>query len=86
MHCVAYHFIKALGIPSLTKTKRKLTKKGGAEDDNEDNDADGEDEADIDVSMDIEASPDDAEAIAATTVIDYDPSDTYSPSSTKYGC
>lgn len=64
MHRAAYHFIKALGVPSLMKTKRKLTRKGGAEDE-EDNEADGQDDegegedkdkADIDVSLDVEAS------------------------------
>lgn len=82
MHRAAYHFIKALGVPSLMKTKRKLTRKGGAEDE-EDNEADGqddegegEDEADIDVSLDVEASADDAEAMAGTTIVDYDPGDT----------
>ena len=31
-----------------------------------------DDDADIDVSMEIEANPDDMEAMAATTTIDYD--------------
>jgi len=80
MHQAAYHFIKALGVLSLMKTKRKLTQKAGAKDDKgvgvEDDEADDEDEAIIDVSMDIEASADDAEAMAATTVVDYDSGDT----------
>src|SRR5260370_29610405 len=80
MHHAAYHFIKALGIPSLTKTRRK-TSWGGADDENpngviqaEDNKE--EDKADIDTSMDIDASTDDAEAMAATMVVDFDPGDT----------
>jgi hypothetical protein len=67
MHRAAYHFIKALGISSLT---RKRQQKQGAEDDEED------DEADVDVSMDIEASADDVEAMADTMVVDFELGDT----------
>jgi hypothetical protein len=62
MHRAAYHFIKALGIPTLTKTKHK-TSKGSAGTENtkaniDDREAlnDGEeeeDEADIDTSLEI---------------------------------
>ena len=82
MHRAAYSFIKALGIPSLTTVKRKISQtvaNSDAERDSEtdDDSLDDEDnEADIDVSMEIEANPDDAEAMAATTVVDYDPGDT----------
>ncbi len=69
MHCAAYHFIKALGIKSLT---RKRQRKGGAEDDEENED----DEADVDVSMEIEASADDVEAMADTMDIDFELGDT----------
>ena len=45
--------------------------------DRADNDTDEaeDDEADIDVSMEIDASADDADAMFATTVTDFDPSD-----------
>ena len=82
MHRAAYSFIKALGIPSLTTVKRKISQTAAnsdAERDSEtdDDSLDDEDnEANIDVSMEIEADPDDAEAMAATTVVDYDPGDT----------
>ena len=39
-------------------------------------DNEGEDEADIDTSMDIDTSADDAEAMEATMVVDFDPGDT----------
>jgi len=57
MHCAAYHFIKALGIPSLIKTKKAL-KTRAAEDDDDDMEAGNvededleDDDADVDVSM-----------------------------------
>jgi hypothetical protein len=82
MHRAAYHFIKALGIPSLTKTKKAL-KTRAAEDDDHDMEAENsededieDDEADIDVSMELEASADDPEAMAATAIVDFDPGDT----------
>jgi hypothetical protein len=68
MHRAAYHFIKALGVSSLT---RKSQRKHGAN-----LDGDEEDEADVDVSMNIEASADDAEAMADTMVVDFDLGDT----------
>ena len=88
MHRAAYHFIKALGIPSLRKTKKTL-KTWVAEsdhdmeaenlenDDDDDEDADEDvNDADVDVSMDLKASADDLEAMAATTIVDFDPGDT----------
>jgi hypothetical protein len=82
MHRAAYHFIKALGIPSLMKTKKAL-KARTAEDDDHDMEAEvvededlEDDDADVDVSMELEASADDPEAMAATTVVDFDPGDT----------
>jgi hypothetical protein len=79
MHRAAYHFIKALGIPSLTKTKKSLQGGASTQDDaleDEGVDEESDDEADIDVSTAIEASADDAEAMAATTIVDFDPGDT----------
>jgi hypothetical protein len=78
MHRAAYHFIKALGIPSLTKRKRK--RGADADDDEVANDSGAEneddDEADVDVSMDIEADADDADAMAETMVVDFELGDT----------
>ncbi len=81
MHRAAYHFINALGIPSLTKTKKTL-KTHAVEnihnteaEDSEDDEA-KDDNADIDISMELEASADDLEAMAATTIVDFDPGDT----------
>ena len=71
MHRAAYHFINALGIPSLTKTKRKLSQNAG---DSEDDELEDE-EADVDTSMDVEASAEDAEAVASTIIVDYQPGD-----------
>src|SRR5258705_8791820 len=68
MHRAAYHFIKALGISSLTRKRQR--RKQGAEDD-EEADEEEEDEADVDVSMDIEATADNAEAMADTLVVDF---------------
>jgi hypothetical protein len=83
MHRAAYSFIKALGVPSLMTVKRKISKTAGnreAEGGHENEDDDFEklegDEADVDISMEIEADPDDTEAMAATTIVDYDPGDT----------
>ena len=83
MHHAAFHFIKALGVPSqVTQTgKRKHTQKG-AEDDNDPKDDDPKDDdnktddTDINVSMDVDASADDAEAMAETLAINFEPGDT----------
>src|SRR5258708_39847894 len=78
MHRAAYHFIKALGISSITKRKQKGRAKVKEWDDDNDgaDDSDEEDEADVDVSMDIEASADDAEAMADTMMVDFELGDT----------
>jgi hypothetical protein len=87
MHRAAYHFIRALGVPSMAKTKGKLSKGKGRnreESNNEvpDNDEemngdeDGDEEEDVDVSTAVEADADDLEAMAAINVVDYDPGDT----------
>jgi hypothetical protein len=73
MHRAAYHFIKALGISSLTQKWQR--QKQGAEDD-EKADEEEEDEADVDVSMDIEASADDVEAMADTLLVEFELGDT----------
>ena len=83
MHHAAFHFIKALGVPSQVIGKCKRSWKG-AEDDTNNDDAeeddvekdDEEDEADIDISMDIDASADDVEAMAGTLVVNFEPGDT----------
>ncbi len=63
------------------RTKKTLRTRA-AEDDqdmeaenSEEEDAEN-DEADVDVSMDLEASADDVEAMAETTIVDFDPGDT----------
>jgi hypothetical protein len=93
MHRAAYHFIRALGVPSMAKMKGKLSQGKGkdresnndvnADNDNnerdnndEDVDHDDDDDDDVDVSMAIEADAEDVEAMAAITVVDYDPGDT----------
>jgi len=81
MHRAAYHFICALGVPSMAKIKRKVSQRSEEVDtrskgDENEGEEEGEDDADIDVSMAIEADADDAEAMAATTVVDFDPGDT----------
>jgi hypothetical protein len=57
---MATHFVKALGIPALSKTKQQI----GIEDD-----------FDIDVSMDIEVSTDNAGEIQMSMITDFDASD-----------
>jgi hypothetical protein len=79
MHRAAYHFIRALGVPSMAKIKRKVQKKGEVDDGGEPDDTrdmDDDEDADIDVSMAIEADADDLEAMAAVNVVNYDPGDT----------
>jgi hypothetical protein len=82
MHRAAYHFIKALDVPSLTRTKRNLRIVARENIDDEDGDewSDAEnvdnDDEDINTSTDVDASPDDVEAMLATTTVDYDPGDT----------
>jgi len=76
----------------MTKIKRKISQRKGLgevddggehgddnEDDNEDADEDDNDndnDRDIDVSTAIEADADDPEAMAAITIVDFDPGDT----------
>ncbi|KIL54867.1 hypothetical protein M378DRAFT_182392 [Amanita muscaria Koide BX008] len=59
MHRAAYHFIQALGVPSLSKTKRNLQVKAVDDTDATGEAEDGEDdsdERDVDVSMDLQRS------------------------------
>ena len=79
MHRAAYHFIKALSIPSRMMTKCNRSKKGAEDDEDEDggdNSLDNEDKEDVDTLLDIDASADDAEAMAETLVVDFEPGDT----------
>jgi hypothetical protein len=80
MHRAAYHFIKALGIPSISKKRTKARAKddndGDKVDDDQEEDGQVDDNADIDVSMDIEASADDPEAMETTTIVEFEPGDT----------
>jgi hypothetical protein len=87
MHRSAYHFIKALGAPSIRTTKRKRRTTTRENTDDNDNDDDGwsrwsdredveDNDEDINTSMDVDASSNDVEAMLATTAVDYDPGDT----------
>ena len=97
MHRAAFHFIKALGVPSRVTGKRKHSQKGAKDDiDIGDKEADDSgnigdevddigniqvgdervDDSDIDRSMDVDASANDAEAMAETLVVDFEPGDT----------
>ena len=86
MHRAAFHFIKALGVPSRVTGKRKRSRKeaeigddendDGTEDDDTAKVGDEEDDADIDISTDIDASANDAEAMAETQIVDFEPGDT----------
>jgi hypothetical protein len=61
------HFISALNISALKKTKQQLH--GHDTEDDEELDKYDED-LDVEVSMDIEATEDDVEVILATTITD----------------
>ena len=88
MHRAAYHFIRALGVPSIAKTKDKISQKKGKnreesnddggddKEDKEDKEDEEDDIEDVDISMGVEAEADDVEAMAAISVVDYDPGDT----------
>ena len=86
MHRAAFHFIKALGVPSRVTGKRKRSRKDAENGDDENDDGtedddtakigDEEDDADIDISMDVDASANDAEAMAETMIVDFEPGDT----------
>lgn len=76
MHRAAYSFIKALGVPSLMTVKRKISQTAGDVDADRGYEFEDDADADVDVSTDLEADLDDPEAMAATTVVDYDPGDT----------
>jgi hypothetical protein len=82
MHCAAFHFIKALGVPSrVTRTGKRKCSGDGAEDDEGKNDEGKKDKGknekgkkDVDITMDVDASADDAESMAL--VVDFEPGDT----------
>lgn len=78
MHRGAYHFIQALGIPSLSKTKKSLGKTPNAVNDKDDGDEEEEEEDnddDVDVSMEIDASADDVAAIEDLTLTNFESGD-----------
>jgi len=82
MHRAAFHFIKALCIPSRMKGKQKRRQNAIEDDDESDAANDNEEETiddndgDIDISMDIDASAESPEDMAATLVLDFEPGDT----------
>ena len=72
MHRAAFHFIKALGVPSQVTRTGKHKEVG-----NSSNIGDEEvDDTDIDTSMDLEASANNTEAMAETLIVDFEPGDT----------
>jgi len=75
----AYHFIRELGMPSTRKGKYKSCAEDEDEDANvskvEDDKVNGDDEPGLDISMDIDASADDAEAMMATTIVNFNVGD-----------
>lgn len=87
MHRAAFHFIRELSVPSTRKGKYKSRSEDedanvseAEEDEAGGDDAEGDlignDDPDINISTDIDASADDAEAMMATTVVDFDIGDT----------
>ena len=78
MHCAAFHFIKALGIPSQVTGKHKCSQKDveGADGDDNKEEEDEDEDTDIDTSMDADASADNVEAMAEILVVDFKPGDT----------
>ncbi|KAF9455546.1 hypothetical protein BDZ94DRAFT_662561 [Collybia nuda] len=69
-HLSAAHFVKALGIPKLLKSKQRLHATGAME--SSDDESDDEDDFDINISMDIDADDYETEAL---TITDYDAGD-----------
>lgn len=75
MHRAAYHFIKALGISSLTTTKSKLHSTDSENQDGDEDNLEMQEDDDIDVSLEIEAAADDIEAMTSTTSVSFEPGD-----------
>jgi hypothetical protein len=73
MHRAAFHFIKALGVSSQVTRTGKHKEVGNTSGNIGDEEAD---DTDIDTSMDFEASANDAEAMAETLIVDFEPGDT----------
>ena len=78
---MACHFIAALGIPGLGKTKRRLQgsktgdgDKSKGDDKSEDGDEYNED-LDVETSMEAEAEADDVEAVLAASEADFEAGD-----------
>ncbi|KAH9977016.1 hypothetical protein BGW80DRAFT_1249827 [Lactifluus volemus] len=72
IHLMACHFISALNVPGLAWTKTKIhgSAAGGLGDE-----PDFEDPFDVDTSLDVDASPEDAEAMLAASVTTFDAGD-----------
>src|SRR5882724_8104018 len=95
MNLAAMHFIKALGILSVSKSTHAIHRSRGKgkqkhiwENESDDDGScdesdkegwvdlyDNEDEFDIEVNMEIEATPDDVEAMLGTTITDFEAGD-----------
>jgi hypothetical protein len=72
---MASHFIAALGIPALGKTKQRL--RGPMTDNNNESEGGDEYDEDLDVetSMEAEASADDVQAVLAASMADFEAGD-----------
>jgi hypothetical protein len=72
IHLMACHFVTALNVPGIGRTKKKIHAPGSAQQDLAD---EFEESFDVDISIDVEALPDDAEAMHAAFDISFEPGD-----------
>ncbi|KAF8622966.1 hypothetical protein AX15_006605, partial [Amanita polypyramis BW_CC] len=87
IHLMASHFVGALDVPGLARTKRKvhsqrqpaldeeLSEGLAADNDNDDKDDDEHDDFDVETCTEVEATVDDAEAILAASNASFEPGD-----------
>jgi hypothetical protein len=75
IHLMACHFTRALSIPALNKTKRRLHTQSINNTKDDDMDDEPDEDLDVDVSMDIEATENDADAILAASITDFEAGD-----------
>ncbi|KAN0105155.1 hypothetical protein V8E52_011317 [Russula decolorans] len=69
---MACHFVTALNVPGIGRTKKKIHAPGSAQQDLAD---EFEESFDVDISIDVEALPNDAEAMHAAFDISFEPGD-----------
>jgi hypothetical protein len=72
IHLMACHFVTALNVPGIGRTKKKIHAPGSAQQDLAD---EFEESFDVDISIDVEALPNDAEAMHAAFDISFEPGD-----------